>query len=120
MPKKKKLPKEVTRAILGKIEQALSEVDFSEVPPDKLLLLRLHYIKALKQEEPPKRPKMTGASIEEILTAYMELLNEVRAGRLTAEQAAKENSILAGMTKTIEATQLKARIEEIEGILSNE
>ena len=54
------------------------------------------------------------------MQAYTDLINEVRAGRITTEQAAKENSILAGMIKAIETNELKARIEEIERILNNE
>lgn len=109
-----------TAAILAKIERAIAQADFSKIPPDKLLVLRLQYTEALKGEAPPKRTKMTGGTVEEIMDAYKELLNEVRAGRLTGEQAAKENAILAGMIKAIETNQLKGRIEEIERILYNE
>ena len=63
---------------------------------------------------------MKGGSVEEIMDAYKDLLNKVRAGRLTGEQAAKENAILAGMIKAIETNQLKGRIEEIERILNSE
>ena len=99
---------------------ALAEADFSKIPPDKLLALRLQYVEAVKNEEPPAREKLKAGSVEEILAAYTELINEVRAGRLTGEQAAKENAILAGMIKAIETNQLKARIEEIEKILAND
>lgn len=111
---------ETTRAILAKIERAIAKADFSKIPPDKLLALRLQYTEALKGEAPPKRAKMKGGSVEEILTAYSELINEVREGRLTGEQAAKENAILSNMIKAIETHELKERIEEIEKILSNE
>lgn len=115
---KKKM--ETTRAILAKIDRAIAKADFSKIPPDKLLALRIQYMEALKGEAPPKRAKMKGGSVEEIMDAYTELLNEVRAGRLTGEQAAKENAILAGMIKAIETNQLKGRIEEIERILNSE
>lgn len=115
----KKKP-ETTRAILAKIDRALAEADFSKIPPDKLLALRLQYVEAVKSEDPPAREKLKAGSVEEILAAYTELINEVRAGRLTGEQAAKENAILAGMIKAIETNQLKARIEEIEKILAND
>ena len=111
---------ETTSAILAKLDRAIAEADFSKIPPDKLLALRLQYREAVRQETPPPRAKIKGGSVEEILTAYTELLNEVRAGRLTAEQAAKENSILAGMIKAIETSELKKKIDEIERILSND
>ena len=119
MAAKKKKP-ETTRAILAKIDRAIAEADFSKIQPDKLLALRLQYVEAVKNEAPPARAKLKGGSVEEVLAAYTELINEVRAGRITGEQAAKENAILAGMIKAIETNQLKARIEEIEKILSDE
>ena len=115
----KKKP-ESTRAILAKLDRGIAEADFSKIPTDKLLSLRLQYAEAAKQEEQPRRAKMKGASVEDVLTAYTDLLNEVRAGRMTAEQAAKENAILTGMIKTIETSELKKRIEEIERILNND
>lgn len=115
---KKKEP--LTKAILAKLDRAIAIADFSKIPPDKLLALRLQYAEAVKQETPPPREKMKGGSLEEVLQAYTELINEVRAGRLTAEQAAKENSILSSMIKAIETGELKQRIDEIERILSND
>ena len=109
-----------TAAILAKIERAIAQADFSKIPPDKLLALRLQYTEALKGEAPPKRTKMTGGTVEEIMDAYKELLNEVRAGRLTVQQATKETAILSNMVKAIETHEQKQRIEEIERILSNE
>lgn len=120
MAAKTKTKPETTRAILAKINHAIAKADLSKVPAEKLLALRLQYIEALKSEAPPKRAAMKGGSVEEVLQAYTELINEVRAGRITGEQAAKENAILAGMIKAIETNQLKARIEEIEKILSDE
>lgn len=109
-----------TAAILGKIEKAIACADLSKVPAEKLLALRLQYIEAVKTETPPRRKAVKCGSVEEILAAYSDLINEVRAGSITTEQAAKENSILAGMIKAIETSQLKARIEEIERILNND
>ena len=111
---------EATRAILKKLDRAIAEADFLKMPPDKLLSLRLQYAEAVRQEAPPARKKMKDGSTGEILAAYIDLINEVRAGTLTTEQAAKENAILAGMIKAIETNDLKARIEEIERILANE
>ena len=110
-----------TAAILEKIERAIAQADFSKIPPDKLLVLRLQYTEALKGEAPPKRAKMKGGlTVEQIMDAYTELLNEVRAGRLTGEQAAKETAILSNMVKAIETHEQKQRIEEIERILNSE
>jgi hypothetical protein len=115
---KKKM--ETTRAILAKIDRAIAKADFSKIPPDKLLALRIQYMEALKGEAPPKRAKMKGGSVEEIMDAYTELLNQVREGRLTVQQATKETAILSNMVKAIETHEQKQRIEEIERILNNE
>ena len=120
MAAKTKAKPETTRAILAKIDRAIAKADFSRIPPDKLLSLRIQYMEALKGEAPPKRTKMNGGSVEEIMDAYLELLNQVRAGRLTVQQATKETTILANMVKAIETHEQKQRIEEIERILSNE
>jgi len=120
MPKEKNAKQGRTAAILEKIDRAIAGADFAKIPAEKLLALRLQYIEAAKSEAPPTRKPMKAGSVEEVLAAYAELINEVRAGRITTEAAAKENNILAGMIKAIETSQLKARIEEIERILNNE
>lgn len=111
---------ETTRAILEKIDRAIARADLSKVPPEKLLAVRLQYIEAMQRDAMPKRKPLKGGDIGTVLKAYIELINAVRAGELTSEQAIKENTILSGMAKAIETHELKDRIEEIERILNDD
>lgn len=105
--------------LLQKLDKAIDKADFSKVTADKLLSIRLQYVEALQKEITLPRGTVNGTTPEEILAAYIDLVNEVRAGNLTTEQAAKENSVLAGMLKAVETVQLKKRIEEIERMLAD-
>lgn len=109
-----------TGEILKKLDAAIDAADFSDVPADRLLSIRLQYTEAMQRELVIPREKVKAATAGEILSAYTELLNEVRAGNLTNEQAQKEASILSGMLKAFEGVELKQKIEEIEKMLSSD
>ena len=106
--------------LLKKLDKAIDKADFSKVAADKLLSIRLQYVEAMQKEITLPRETVKGTTPEEILAAYIDLVNEVRSGNMTTEQAAKENSVLAGMLKAVETVQLKKRIEEIERILAED
>jgi hypothetical protein len=104
--------------ILKKLDQAIEDADFSKVPADRLLSVRLQYVDALNREIIIPRPDMKAATMEEILASYVELMNETRKGNVSTEQASKENSILIGLLKAVETSKLKAQIEEIRAMLA--
>ena len=104
--------------ILKKLDKAIEETDFSKVPADRLLAVRLQYVEALQREAFTPRPEMKDATTDEILAAYVDLMNETRSGNITPEQAAKENSILVGLLKAVEASKLKEQLDEIKQMLA--
>ena len=104
---------------LTKIDEALQAADFSTVDIDKLLTLKLKYAEQLKAEG---LPTQTAAKIEineakDILAAYSDLLNRVRAGEVTTEQAQKEGLLLAQLLKAYDEVEIKAKLDKLEAIV---
>lgn len=102
---------------LNKINQALEQTDFSEVEPTKLLNFKLKYTEALQKEyigaEPAfKSDKDIEAS--DIVTAIKNLLNRVRTGEMTMEQAQKESDILSKLLKAYETVEIETKVKELE------
>lgn len=52
-----------------------------------------------------------------IVTALADLLNRVRAGEVTTEQAQKESGILAQLLKAYDTVEVKAKLDELEAII---
>jgi len=104
---------------LGKIEDALGKADFSTVDPAKLLDYKLKYTEALKGEYVGAKPAFQIDSIDakQIIAALGDLLNRVRAGEVTTEQAQKESGILTQLLKAYETVEVKAKLDELEAIV---
>ena len=67
-------------------------------------------------------PTQTAAKIEineakDILAAYSDLLNRVRAGEVTTEQAQKEGLLLAQILKAYDEVEIKAKLDKLEAIV---
>lgn len=105
---------------LEKINAALEQTDFTEVDPAKLLDFKLKYMEALKEEYAVTRPtvKMESADAKGVLSALADLLDRVRRGDATAEQAQKESQILAQFLKAYETSEVKAKLDALESILT--
>lgn len=104
---------------LERINAALEQADFSTVDPAKLLDYKLKYTEALKGEYIGTKPALELDSIDAkgILAALGDLLNRVRAGDVTTEQAQKESSILAQLLKAYDTVEVKAKLDELEAII---
>lgn len=107
---------------LKKVEDALGKVDLKEVAPEKLLDFKLKYTEALQKEyvgtDPAFKFKDRLAPID-IVKALADLLNRVRAGEVTTEQANRESLILSNLLKAYETVELKAKLDEIEAIVGS-
>lgn len=108
--------------VLSKIDEALSKVDLSTVPPEKLLDYKLKYTQALKEEYTPtttgyKLPE--GFKPADILTALADLHERAKAGLITEAQVKQEQSLLESMLKGYQATELQGKVEALEAILKN-
>lgn len=106
---------------LEEINTALSHKNLAHISPDKLLGYKLKYMEALKAEYLGLQPasKKVECTTESILEAYTDLLNRARAGEVTKEQADKENTILTGLLRAYEQTELQQKVEQLEAIINN-
>ena len=105
---------------LEKIEDAIAKADFSTVDPAKLLDFKLKYTEALKGEYIGTKPAVElGANInaQDIVTALGDLLNRVRSGEVTDEQASRESAVLANLLKAYDTVEVKAKLDELEAII---
>ena len=105
---------------LGKIEDALDQVDLAETDPAKLLDFKLKYAAALKDEYTGSEPTVklgARATAQDILDALSDLLNRVRAGDASADQANREAAVLGHLLKAFETVEIKAKLDELEAIV---
>lgn len=105
---------------LKKVEDALDAVDLKDVAPEKLLDFKLRYTEALQREYTGTEPAFKlGDDIkpENIVKALEDLLNRVRTGEATQEQANRESIVLSNLLKAYEQVELKAKLDELETII---
>lgn len=105
---------------LENINGALSKADLSQLPADKLLDLKLKYTEALQKEYiGTAEPFSFTGKLEpkEIVNALGDLLNRLRAGEVTPEQAQRESGIIASLLRAYENTEIKAKLDLLESIL---
>ena len=111
---------------LEKIEDAIAKADFSTVDPAKLLDFKLKYTEALKGEYIGTKPAAELGAV--VVKAALEraglkpenvdeLLNRVRAGEVTDEQASRESAVLANLLKAYDTVEVKAKLDELEAII---
>lgn len=106
---------------LKKVEDALEEIDLHEIAPEKLLDFKLKYTEALQKEYVSTYPtfKLNSLNSTDIVKALTDLLNRVRAGEVTTEQANRESLILSNLLKAYETVEVKAKLDEIETIVGS-
>jgi hypothetical protein len=105
---------------LESIEDALSEVDFTQVSPEKLLDYKLKYMEALKQEfidTTPAIPLEDSFNPRDIIVVLADLLKRIRNRETNLDQATRETMVIANILKAYETVELKAKLETIEGIV---
>jgi transcriptional regulator with XRE-family HTH domain len=106
---------------LSRLQSALDGVDLSQLPPDKLLDFYLKYADALKSEyTPPRKPiafNKNDRDTAELIDAIADLLNRIRAGEITSDQANRESTAIANLLKAYNTEELQAKIETLEAII---
>lgn len=105
---------------LDGINTALEGVDFNEISPEKLLDYKLKYTEALKEEYISTAPPIQLVDQfepKDILIMLNDLLNRVKAGDVSTEQANRESIILTNLLKAYEGTELKEKLETLESLL---
>lgn len=104
---------------LSRINSALEEADLSTMQPDKLLDYKLKYTEALKNEfiEPSQNRLEGEFTPQDILKSIGDLLNRIKAGTVTPEQATKESQVYANLLKAYENVELADKIKMLEAII---
>ena len=105
---------------LDKVNTALAAADLEAMPPEKLLDFKLKYTEALKEEYIP-----TGSGFSfkgnikstDIVQALGDLLDRVKAGEITTDQASRESAVLQNLLKAYETVEIKAKLEALEAVL---
>ena len=108
---------------LESINTALDGADLSQIPPEKLLEYKLKYTEALKGEYTGsgKPYQFTADKIKpaDIVTALGDLLNRVRAGEVTPEQANRESTVIANLLRAYDTVEIKAKLDALETIVGS-
>lgn len=105
---------------LDKINTALADTDLSMIPEEKLLDFKLKYTQALKEEYTGTgTPFKFSEKIEpkEIVKALGDLLERIRAGEVTTEQAQKESTVIANLLKAYDTVEVKAKLDALEAVI---
>lgn len=106
---------------LNKIDETLKHADFSEIPTERLLDLKLKYSEALSKEYVSTKDgyKFNTEAVDpkEIIQALSDLLTRVRNGEISTEQANKESLVITNLLKAYETVALKTKLDELESIV---
>lgn len=105
---------------LESIEDALSEVDFTQVSPEKLLDYKLKYMEALKQEfidTTPAIPLDDTFNPRDIIVVLADLLKRIRNREINLDQASRETMVITNILKAYETVELKAKLEALEDLV---
>lgn len=108
---------------LDSINTALDGADLSQIPPERLLEYKLKYTEALKGEYigsgTPYQFKTDKIKPKDIVTALGDLLNRVRAGEVTPEQANRESSVIANLLRAYDTVEVKEKLNALESLIGS-
>lgn len=105
---------------LETINTALAGADLSALSPDKLLDFKLKYTEALKEEYTgTAKPFTFSGKIEprDIVTALGDLLDRIRAGEVTTEQAQRESAVIANLLKAYDIVEVKTKLDALDAVI---
>ena len=110
---------------LNNINNALTEADLSEIPPEKLLEYKLKYMEALNGEYVgggsciENDPNDTEIDPENILLFLMDLLNRAKAGEVKEKQINSELTIIKNILQTYDTIKIKSKLEALDSVLES-
>lgn len=88
---------------LSRIDTALDAVDLSELPPEKLLMYKLKYQEALREEYTAPAADVSGEA-ESTLEAFRDLYRRTASGEISTDRAKTEaaliDKVVSGYTRT--------------------
>lgn len=108
---------------LDGINTALDRADLSQISPEKLLEFKLKYTEALKGEYTgsgtPYQFNADKIEPKDIVTALGDLLNRIRAGEVTPEQANRESTVIANLLRAYDTVEVKAKLDALESLVGS-
>ena len=104
---------------LEKINTELNKRDFEGISTDKLLDHKMKYMQALQEEfiDLDRDNTITKLNAQEIIGEIVNLLQRLKSGEITKEQAYRENYILMNILKAYEASILEKKIDTLDAII---
>ena len=118
---KKKARIEALGKTLKKIDEALDKLDLTEVPPDKLLKMKLEYAEALKAEYvvPAETPSSFQAEnkVELVNEMLLNLLKKASEGEVTEAQISRETAVISALLRASDSLETAERVKELEDIM---
>lgn len=105
---------------LARIEDALAGKDLTRLPTERLLEYRLRYAEALQADYADlnaHKAKTKNIEADDLIGELAHLINRLRGGEITTDQASKEGQIISNMLKAYEATELKTKLEELQAVV---
>lgn len=107
--------------IIKKIDKAIDAADLSEVAPEKLLDLKLKYLTAIKAEYIEPAPALDDdLTAQDLLNAYRDLINRLRAGTVDAGRAKEEAALLDRALKAYDSVVINKRVDDLERLSVSE
>ncbi len=102
---------------LQRINAAIEEADLNDIPPEKLLDLKIKYTAALKEEYTgPAQLIFTGSiAPKDIMAAMGYLLNGISSGAIPPEQAGKVSAAMIKILQIYSKAEREASAEELIG-----
>lgn len=98
---------------LNKIDTALSEKDYSELPADRLLSIKLKYENALQEEYKEAPVTSTDNTMDSILEQYDQLYKDLSEQKIKPSEVKAKLSILRAKEEAIKT--VKAELDREEG-----
>ena len=106
---------------LEQINGELDNRDFEDIGTDKLLDFKLKFLQALKEEYVSTEVSKvsTNMNATEIMQELSIILQKLKSGEITKDQAYKENYILMNILKAYDSSILEKKIEALETIIQD-
>jgi len=105
--------------IFKKLDAELANRDITDLTTKELLDYYLKYLSELKEEyiDLKNTKSRLKSDSQDILREFSDLLNRVRAGDITKDQAVKENYVIANLLKAYEILIVEKKIDSIKSII---
>lgn len=102
---------------LKKINDELTKLDYSNIPPEKLIDYQLKYMEALKSEYIAPLPSNKIDTPEDIKRAISDLYIRATSGEVEKEQINRELDILNNLLKAYDTAELKKQLDILNNII---